>query len=61
MQKEDLVAFIQEKSQECLLRVDEPGQKEAYFFWMIMEVFCKKNGVSVVVHYVIVEAKFSEI
>ncbi|XP_060760016.1 uncharacterized protein LOC132870393 isoform X2 [Neoarius graeffei] len=44
IQKEDLVAFIQKKSQECLLHVDEPWQKEAYIFWMIMELFCKKDG-----------------
>lgn len=41
------------------LLADEPEQEEAYFFWLI-ELFCDQNGVSVVVHYVIVEAKFSK-
>lgn len=44
MHKEDLIQFIQWKSQECLLHVDEP---ESYIFWNIMELFCKQNGVSV--------------
>lgn len=46
---EDLVYFIQRKSQECLQHVDEPDQKEAYFFWGIMELLCNKNGVSVLI------------
>ncbi|XP_053491622.1 uncharacterized protein LOC128614256 [Ictalurus furcatus] len=44
MQMEDLIHFIQRKSQECLQHVDKPEQKEAYFFWSIMELLCSKNG-----------------
>lgn len=53
------MAFIQKKSQEILLRVDEPQQMEAYFFWQLMELFCSCDGVSVVDGYLNVEAKFS--
>lgn len=48
MQMEDLVDFILRKSQECLEHVEQPEQKESYFFWKIMELLCKKKGVSVV-------------
>ncbi|XP_053467715.1 aurora kinase A-like [Ictalurus furcatus] len=44
MEKDDLMAFIQKKSQEILLRVDEPQQMEAYFFWQLMELFCSCDG-----------------
>ncbi|KAK2849816.1 hypothetical protein Q7C36_008599 [Tachysurus vachellii] len=44
MQTDDVVDFIQRKSQECLQHVEEPEQKEAYFFWKIMELLCNKNG-----------------
>lgn len=59
MEKDDLMAFIQKKSQEILLRVDEPQQIEAYFFWQLMELFCSCDRVSVVDGYLNVEAKFS--
>ncbi|XP_017334847.1 uncharacterized protein LOC108271650 [Ictalurus punctatus] len=44
MHKDDLIQFIQRKSQECLLHVDEPNQRESYFFWNIMDLFCKHDG-----------------
>ncbi|XP_047666559.1 fibroblast growth factor receptor-like isoform X1 [Tachysurus fulvidraco] len=43
-QKEDVMRFIQRKSQECLQHVEEPNQKEAYFFWKLMELRCNQNG-----------------
>ncbi|XP_053483389.1 uncharacterized protein LOC128609072 isoform X2 [Ictalurus furcatus] len=48
MQIDDLVYFIQRKSQECVQHVDEPEQKEAYFFWQIMELLCIRNGLGMV-------------
>lgn len=53
------MAFIQKKSEEILLRVDEPEQMEAYIFWQIMKLLCSCDGVSVVDGYLNVEAKFS--
>ncbi|KAK3505887.1 hypothetical protein QTP70_019274, partial [Hemibagrus guttatus] len=43
MHKEDLIQFIQRKSEECLLHADKPEQRESYFFWKIMELFCDQN------------------
>ncbi|XP_047666105.1 serine/threonine-protein kinase pim-1-like isoform X2 [Tachysurus fulvidraco] len=43
-QKEDVMHFIQRKSQECLQHVEEPNQKEAYFFWKLRELRCNQNG-----------------
>lgn len=51
------MAFIQKKSQESLLHIDEPEQKDAYFFWKIMELFCHYDGVSVGLRYLIVFSK----
>ncbi|XP_058253390.1 uncharacterized protein LOC131357976 [Hemibagrus wyckioides] len=44
IQMEDVMRFIQKKSQECLQKVEEPDQKETYFFWKVMELRCSKNG-----------------
>ncbi|KAG7316764.1 hypothetical protein KOW79_020305 [Hemibagrus wyckioides] len=44
MQKDELMKFIQQKCQECLLHLDDPQQQKSYFFWTIMEHFHKKNG-----------------
>ncbi|KAG7328980.1 hypothetical protein KOW79_007154 [Hemibagrus wyckioides] len=44
IQMEDVMRFIQRKSQECLQKVEEPDQKETYFFWKVMELRCSKNG-----------------
>ncbi|KAK3515939.1 hypothetical protein QTP86_020333, partial [Hemibagrus guttatus] len=44
MQKDELMRFIQQKCQECLLHLDDPQQQKSYFFWTIMERFYKKNG-----------------
>lgn len=44
IQKGELIRFIQAKSEECLLQLDEPEQ--SYYFWLIMERFCNQNGVS---------------
>ncbi|TSK42107.1 Serine/threonine-protein kinase pim-1 [Bagarius yarrelli] len=41
MHKNDLILFIQRKSEECSLHADEP---EPYLFWKIMELFCEENG-----------------
>lgn len=43
-EKEDVLAFILMKSEEALLHVEQPEQKEAYIFWQIMELFCKRDG-----------------
>ncbi|KAI5106718.1 serine/threonine-protein kinase pim-1-like isoform X3 [Silurus meridionalis] len=43
MKKDELMRFIQEKCQECLLRVDEPEQQN-YYFWLIFEAFCDGNA-----------------
>ncbi|KAK3520158.1 hypothetical protein QTP70_017444 [Hemibagrus guttatus] len=43
MHKEDLIQFIQRKSEECLLHADKPEQRESYFFWKIRELFCDQN------------------
>lgn len=53
MQKEDLLHFIQCKSQECFQHLDEPDQKEAFLYWMTMELICSKDAVSVVLYVVI--------
>ncbi|KAK3521034.1 hypothetical protein QTP86_007663 [Hemibagrus guttatus] len=44
IQMDDVLRFIQRKSQECLQQVGQPDQKEAYLFWKIMELRCSKNG-----------------
>ncbi|KAF4075776.1 hypothetical protein AMELA_G00222650 [Ameiurus melas] len=44
MKKDNLMAFIQKKSEEILLRVDEPEQMEAYIFWQIMKLLCSCDG-----------------
>ncbi|KAF5907246.1 NAD kinase isoform X1, partial [Clarias magur] len=44
MQIEELISFIQIKTQECLQHADKPDQKETYYFWKIMELLCCKNG-----------------
>lgn len=36
-----MMTFIQKKSQEILLHVEEPEQKKAYYFWQIIELRCK--------------------
>ncbi|GAA6111220.1 serine/threonine-protein kinase pim-1-like isoform X1 [Tachysurus ichikawai] len=35
---------MQRKSQEILRHVEEPNQKEDYFFWKFMELRCNQNG-----------------
>ncbi|XP_058267370.1 protein kinase C-like 1 [Hemibagrus wyckioides] len=44
IQMDDVLRFIKRKSEECLQKVEEPDQKEAYFFWQMMELRCSKNG-----------------
>ncbi|XP_053472428.1 serine/threonine-protein kinase par-1-like isoform X2 [Ictalurus furcatus] len=44
MQKEDLLKFIECQVEECLSRIKELHQMEAYFFWQIMDLFCRQNG-----------------
>ncbi|XP_053489302.1 probable serine/threonine-protein kinase MARK-A isoform X6 [Ictalurus furcatus] len=44
MQKEELMRFIQDKCQECLMHLDQPEQQKSYFFWSIMEYVCNRNG-----------------
>ncbi|XP_053466593.1 uncharacterized protein LOC128599163 [Ictalurus furcatus] len=51
MLKEDLMRYILLRAQECLQEIDECGQAEEYFFWQIMELFCCRNGVHLIVHY----------
>ncbi|KAG7322729.1 hypothetical protein KOW79_014075 [Hemibagrus wyckioides] len=46
IQMDDVLRFIKRKSEECLQKVEEPDQKEAYFFWQMMELRCSKNGLS---------------
>ncbi|KAF4075780.1 hypothetical protein AMELA_G00222720 [Ameiurus melas] len=46
MKKDNLMAFIQKKSEEILLRVDEPEQMEAYIFWQIMKLLCSCDGIN---------------
>ncbi|GAA6066852.1 serine/threonine-protein kinase PSK2 [Tachysurus ichikawai] len=41
--KEDLIQFIQRKSEKCLLHADEPEQRESYIFWKIMELSCNRD------------------
>lgn len=48
MPKENLMALIQMKSQEILQHVEEPEQKEAYFFWEIMELLYVHDEIRVV-------------
>ncbi|KAG7328983.1 hypothetical protein KOW79_007157 [Hemibagrus wyckioides] len=50
IQMEDVMRFIQRKSQECLQKVEEPDQKETYFFWKMMELRFSKNGLSEKLH-----------
>ncbi|KAK3562168.1 hypothetical protein QTP86_030172 [Hemibagrus guttatus] len=59
--RKDVLRFIQKKSQECLQHVEDPEQREAYFFWKIMELYCSKNGVSVLVDCVLTEALLSDV
>ncbi|GAA6090592.1 serine/threonine-protein kinase PSK2 [Tachysurus ichikawai] len=40
MQKEDLVQFIRR-----LKHCENPDNKEAYLFWQIIDLFCRRNGV----------------
>ncbi|KAF7705840.1 RAC-alpha serine/threonine-protein kinase-like isoform X2 [Silurus meridionalis] len=44
MQKDDLIRFIQGKYQQHFRRPAEPEQQCSYFFWLIMECFCKRDG-----------------
>ncbi|XP_058262308.1 uncharacterized protein LOC131363609 [Hemibagrus wyckioides] len=44
IQKDDLIRFIQGKSQECFQQLNDPDQQKLYFFWLIMELFYKRNG-----------------
>ncbi|XP_058262307.1 uncharacterized protein LOC131363608 [Hemibagrus wyckioides] len=44
IQKDDLIRFIQGKSQECFQQLNDPDQQTFYFFWLIMELFYKRNG-----------------
>ncbi|KAF4092950.1 hypothetical protein AMELA_G00027020 [Ameiurus melas] len=44
MQKEDLLKFIKCQVKECLNQIKELDQMEAYFFWQIMDLVCRKNG-----------------
>ncbi|KAK3529063.1 hypothetical protein QTP70_015378 [Hemibagrus guttatus] len=44
MEKDDLIRFIQGKYQECFQQLNDPDQQMSYFFWLIMELFYKRNG-----------------
>ncbi|XP_017305929.1 probable serine/threonine-protein kinase MARK-A [Ictalurus punctatus] len=44
MQKDSLIRFMVQKSQECLNATDIQDPVETYFFWQIMELFCRQNG-----------------
>ncbi|KAM9446505.1 uncharacterized protein Hap1MRO34_023049 [Clarias gariepinus] len=51
MEKDKLIKYIQEKCQECLLHLNEPEEQFSYFFWLIMERFCKRNGRAMMVEF----------
>ncbi|GAA6106278.1 uncharacterized protein LOC113644036 isoform X1 [Tachysurus ichikawai] len=44
IEKDELIRFIQEKYQGCMLHLDELEQQYSYFFWRIMESFRNQNG-----------------
>ncbi|KAF4071666.1 hypothetical protein AMELA_G00275900 [Ameiurus melas] len=44
MLKQDLIWFIHFQAHECYKKIDERDQVEAYFFWQIMELFCREDG-----------------
>ncbi|XP_047678100.1 serine/threonine-protein kinase PLK4-like isoform X4 [Tachysurus fulvidraco] len=44
IEKDELIRFIQEKYQGCMLHLDEIEQQYSYFFWRIMESFRIQNG-----------------
>ncbi|KAI5093309.1 serine/threonine-protein kinase pim-3 isoform X3 [Silurus meridionalis] len=46
MQKENLIHFIVHQSQKCLCNNSMTDRVEEYFFWRIVELFCRQNGLS---------------
>ncbi|KAF5888906.1 aurora kinase-like isoform X1, partial [Clarias magur] len=51
MEKDRLMKYIREKCQECLLHLDEPEEQFSYFFWLIMERCCNRNGRAMMVEF----------
>ncbi|XP_053336633.1 uncharacterized protein LOC128509091 [Clarias gariepinus] len=51
MEKDKLMKYIQVKCQECLLHLDEPEEQFSYFFWLVMERCCNRNGRAMMVEF----------
>ncbi|KAM9470649.1 uncharacterized protein Hap1MRO34_012592 [Clarias gariepinus] len=46
--QEALIRFIRWKTQRCLENIVKYDQVETYFFWRIMELFCRQNNKKVI-------------
>ncbi|KAK3547675.1 hypothetical protein QTP86_026926, partial [Hemibagrus guttatus] len=44
VRKENLIHFIQLQANDCFENCHYPTKVESYFFWKIMELFCRENG-----------------